>query len=223
MTRWAAYPWFALGALVAALALVPADPAFAGKPKLKGRIDKGVYTSGAKLFRVSVPPSRNWAGVPFTISDASETKADRFDMVLFDVKDFGEMLTACARPMPPEVAARYAKAESPMEPLARAALHTWDHLPPELTLLSDSSLADSTSRLLLYRAPKGSLLAQSTGGEAPERFDAIVAVAVTVRKGVFLYAIGQSDMGVMNPDEAVNIADLKEAMRTFFGSLTLLE
>ena len=220
VARWASIILFAMVAV--------ASPCVgtAGKAKLKGKIEKGIYTSGRKLFRVEVPQAGNWAGVPFRASDFSETGKNEFDAVVFEVSDFGERLVACGRPMPPDVAASYAQNDSmPLTALVRMALQNLGHQPEALTVLSESPLPSDgeAAKIFVFRSSKGSILAQSTGGGKPEPFDAVLAVAATVRRGTFLYAIGQNDGGSMSQDEGTKAKELEAAVRAFFGSLELVE
>ncbi len=189
--------------------------------RLKGTLRDGQYTSSRSLFSVPVPKASNWAGVPFRTQDQSETREGNFDMVVFYVEDFGEVLLASVRHIP-QVALENMARDDPQNVsrnLARKALGDWRHNLAEEPDLEEElfvSTAYGQAALHIYRVPKGSLL-QRIAGSGSESFDVLIAVIAVKRNDHMISAIAERDYEPLEKER------LRARLQGFFSDLAVTE
>ena len=192
----------------------------------RGTVSAGTYTSAQKLFSVQVPRPSNFAGVPFAIRDEDTATADagRQDCVVFEVREFGEVLVAGLRRDPGAIVDGMSRDEKRglLSDRADRVLSKWRKFPaqPEVTEEAFVATPHGESLLRFYRAEKGSLIARARGRipTASDRLDAVVAVIVAIEAKALVFAIAESDFDIVGPNAGKEA--LKRRIQTFFASIS---
>jgi hypothetical protein len=192
--------------------------------RLKGRLADGKYTSPRSLFTVPVPKASNWAGVAFTIQEATETGDRNYDTVVFYVKDFGEVLLASVRRIPQVALDNMAKddPQNVVKNLADKALDDWrQNLTEEPTVVEEDLVSTpyGQAAVRIYKVVKGSLLQRTVGGsgKGPESFDVLIAVIAAKRNDHMISAIAENDANALEKDR------LRARLQQFFGGMVVPE
>jgi hypothetical protein len=209
---------------------------------LNGKVARGKYTSPRGLFAVRIPKASNWAGVPFTIEEASEAGERNYDTVAFYVRDFGEVLLVSVRRIPPQALDEMAKddAANVVKNLADKALSDWrQDVAEEPTILEDELVATpyGQAALRLYRVPKGSHMQGTSGGSGQETTfpDALIAIVAAKRNDHMISAIAEHDASFLEVQHkfrglSVELSEhmekkdrekLKERLLEFFDSVVV--
>lgn len=220
------------------LAIVTPD---ASAEQLKGKVSRGKYTSPRGLFVVRVPEASNWARVPFTIEEASETGDRNYDSVFFYVKDFGEVLQASVRRIPLSATDEMSKDDpvNVVKTLADKALSDWRQDMTEVPSPLVDELVPTPygqAALRIYRVPNGSQMRGNIGpGQEPIFPDAVVAVVAVRRNDQMISAIAESDFSFLQVQtqfhrmpnelrehmEEEDRKELKARLLEFFGGMTV--
>jgi hypothetical protein len=187
------------------------------------------YSSPQNLFSVQVPRSSNWANVPFSMKDTSvnQPKVGDYDLVAFEVNDFGEALIASVRRIPDDVLDKMKQDDNKkiLSNLARKALYDWRDFPLEARVVEETYLTTpyGESLLHIYMAEKGSLLRRATGGRRPtasDTFDTLIAVIVARKEKYYVYAIAENDAEGDGTDK--NKEALRQRAQAFFASVVVM-
>jgi hypothetical protein len=182
-----------------------------GGPEQSKSKDDGVYTGANGILRVSIPPSSNWAGVPYTPNALDDKGDTHYDKVLFSVDDFGEYLVAGARYLPDEAIARMNQDELDVQlrAISEAALFGWRSDLEDLPSVVEESFLDSKhghTLRRLYLAENGSLIVNvrfDKGTAQAERFDTYIVSLVSKKGNVLVYAFAQNDQSPDNAEELI--------------------
>ncbi len=185
---------------IVTILLLVAMSADVSAEKLKGKVAQGKYTSPRGLFAVRVPKASNWAGIPFTIEEASEAGERGYDTVVFYVRDFGEVLLVSVRRIPPLALNEMAKddAGNVVKNLTDKALSDWrQDLAEEPTVLEDELVSTryGQAAVRMYIVPNGSHM-QGTGsgsGQVTAFPDALIVVIAAKRNDHMISAIAEDD------------------------------
>jgi hypothetical protein len=180
----------------------------------RGTVAEGRYTSPNDLFTVGIPKPSNFAGVPYSISEATADEvgeARQQDIVTFFVNDFGTYLVAGVLRVSADVAARLeTDRRMGLRDLCSGAVRGWrldlETLPaPAQESFVDTPLGEAV--VAVYRVPKGSFLraAQGRRPTADDRFDTNVACAAGRRGTVLVHVVAQNDSA---PDDAGAVAQM---------------
>lgn len=189
--------------------------------RLKGTLRDGQYISPRNLFSVPVPKASNWAGVPFTIQEESETGDRNYDTVAFYVKDFGELLLVSVRRIP-QIALDDMARDDPQNVsrnLASKALSDWRQNLTEVPDFEDEyfvSTAYGQAALHIYRVAKGSLV-QEISRNGPESFDVLIAVIAVKRNDHMISAIAENDYEPLEKER------LRARLQGFFSGMVVAE
>jgi hypothetical protein len=181
---------------------------------LRGTIADGQYTSPNGLFTVAIPQPSNFAGIPYSLSEATADEVGESreqDIVTFSVNDFGTYLVAGVLRVPADVAARMdADRQNALRNLCAGAVRGWrldlDTLPPPAQeSFVDTPLGEAA--VGIYRIEKGSFLVAATGRRPTQedRFDTNVACVAGRRGTVLVHVVAQNDSA---PDDAVAVAQM---------------
>jgi hypothetical protein len=188
----------------------------------RGVVSGDKYSSPRNWFSVQVPKSANWANAPFAIQDTSvnQPKVSNYDLVAFEVKDFGEVLITGVRHIPDDVLDKMKQDDnrSVLSNLAYNALNEWRDFPIKPKVVEETYLTTphGESLLRVYMAEKASLLVSATGRRptASDKFDTLIAVIVAKQKNHYVYAIAENDA-------EVNKEALKRRVQSFFASVVV--
>ncbi|WP_347275451.1 NBR1-Ig-like domain-containing protein [Candidatus Kuenenia sp.] len=190
-----------------------------------GVVSEDKYSSPRNWFSVQVPKSSNWANVPFSIMDTSvnQPKGNNYDLVTFEVKDFGEVLIASVRDIPDDVLDKMKRdnKRTILSNLANKALSDWRDFPIKSKVVDETyvSTPHGKSLLRVYKAEKASLLVRASGHRptASDTFDTLIAVIVAKQKNHYIYAIAENDAESNGADK--NKDALKRTVQSFFASV----
>ncbi len=201
----------------------------------QGRIADGKYFSARGWFSVPIPKSSNFAQVPFSTQDKSINNSEaNFELVIFSVKDFGEILIAGVDYFTDEFIEKRMKQDdhrTVLSNLADMALRfntdlnaiTARGFPTRPKVIEETYLNTSYGEALfrIYMAEKGSLLARATGRmpTAADTFDTLIAVIVAMQKNNFIYAIAENDAESGGTDK--NKEALKRRAQSFFAGVAV--
>jgi len=201
----------------------------------KGKLADGKYHSARGWFDVPVPKSSNFAQIPFSMQDKSLNNPEaNFEIVVFSVKDFGEILIAGVDYYTDDFIEKRMKQDSHrtvLSHLADMALRFNPDVnsvnsrvfPTRPRVLEEGYLNTPYGEALLrvYKAEKGSVLVRATGRRpTPEdTFDTLIAVIVAMQKNDFIYAIAENDAEGGGTDG--NKEALKRRTQSFFAGLAV--
>lgn len=193
----------------------------------RGVLSGDKYVSPRNWFSVQVPKSSNWANVPFTIQDTSvnQPKVGNYDLVAFEVKDFGEVLITSVRLIPDDVLDKMKQADNRtvLSNLAYKALYDWRNFPKKLKVVEETYLSTphGESLLRVYMAEKASLLVRATERRpnTSDTFDTLIAVIVAKQKNHYVYAIAENDAEGNGTDK--NKEALKRRAQSLFASVVV--
>ncbi len=191
----------------------------------RGTVSGNVYSSSRNWFSVNLPKSSNMANIPFSIKDTSVSlpNVDNYDLVTFEVKDFGEVLIACVGSIPNNVTdiIKETDDQTLLSNLANKALDDWRDFPIEPKVVEESFLTTSHGKSLLrfYKAENGSLLMRSSGSDtiSLSNFDTSIAVIVAKNNNHFVYAIAENDIESSAMDKKNDV--LKRRLQSFFDNI----
>jgi Ig-like domain from next to BRCA1 gene/HEAT repeats len=191
----------------------------------RGVVSGDKYGSPRNWFSVQVPKSSNFANIPFSIQDTSvnQPKVGNYDLVAFEVKDFGEALITGVRQISDDVLDKRKQDDNRtvLSNLAYKALYDWRNFPIKPKVVEEKYLSTphGESLLRVYMAEKGSLLAGAAGRRptASDTFDTLIAVIVAKQKNHYVYAIAEND--AEGEGAAKNKEALKQRAQSFFESV----
>ena len=200
-----------------------------------GRVADGKYYSARGWFSVPMPRSSNWAQAPFSVQDKSVASPEaNYEIVVFSVKDFGEVLIAGVDHVSDDFIAKNVKPNghrTVLSNLSTMALHfntdvsgvSARQFPVRPSVVEEGYLDTSHGEALfrVYRAEKGSLLARATGRvpTSADTFDTLIAVVVALNKNQFVYAVAENDAEGNGSDG--NKEALKQRVQAFFASMSV--
>jgi hypothetical protein len=201
----------------------------------QGRVADGRYYSARGWFDVPVPKSSNFAQVPFSIQDKSLNNSEaNFEIVVFSVKDFGEILIAGVDYFADDFIETRMKQDSHRTVLSHladmalrfnpdVAADSARSFPTRPKVLEESYLSTLYGEALLrtYKAEKGSFLVRATGRRpTPEdTFDTLIAVIVAMQKNDFIYAIAENDAEGQGTDGNKEV--LTRRAQSFFAGVAV--
>jgi len=201
----------------------------------QGKIADGKYTSARGWFDVPVPRSSNFARVPFSMQEKSIDNSEaNFEIVVFSVKDFGELLIAGVDYFTDDFVGKRMKQDSHrtvLSNLADMALRFNPDVngvgargfPARPKVVEETHLNTPYGEALLrvYMAERGSLLVSAAGRRPTpaDAFDTLIAVVVAMQKNNFIYAIAENDAEGGGTDR--NKDALKRRAQSFFTSVTV--
>ncbi len=185
------------------------------------------YTSPRNWFSVQVPKSSNWANVPFSMVDTgvNQPGVGNYDLVKFEVNDFGEVLITSVRHIPDSVLDKMKQDDNRtvLSHLAYKALYDWRGFPIKPKVVEETYLSTphGESLLRVYMAEKASLLVSATERRptASDTFDTLIAVIVAKQENHYVYAIAENDAEGNGTDK--NKEALKRRVQSFFASVAV--
>jgi hypothetical protein len=201
----------------------------------QGKVADGKYASARGWFDVPIPKSSNFAQVPFSTQDKSINNSEaNFEIVIFSVKDFGEVLIAGVDYFTDDFIDKRMKQDSHrtvLSNLADMALRFNTDVngvgsrgfPTRPKVVEETYLDTPYGEALfrVYMAEKGSLLVRATGGRPTpaDTFDTLIAVTVAMQKNNFIYAIAENDAEGQGTDR--NKEALKRRLQSFFAGVAV--
>ena len=201
----------------------------------RGKIADGTYYSARGWFSVPTPKPSNWAQAPFSIQDKSVASAEAdYEIVVFSVKDFGEVLIAGVDHMPDDLIAKQVKQDgrrTVLSNLSAMALHFNTDVnaagarqfPVKPKIVEERYLDTPHGEALfrIYRAERGSMLTRATGRvpTSADTFDTLIAVVVALNKNRLVYAIAENDAEGNGSDG--NREALKGRVQAFFAGVSV--
>ncbi len=183
-------------------------------------------TSKGKLFSIAVPQSLNFAGLPFEVRHTAKGGASPFDLITFQVKDFGEVYIVSVRVIAPADRERMAAGPIPhtLASLSRTALYDWRgqlskdpgvrlQQEPEIVIDQPDDTHLGPGLLRIYLARGGSLLVLEGGGLPPRREDVLIGVLLVKQTDRYVYVVAEHG-------DAGGQEGLIEGMRAVFASIS---
>jgi hypothetical protein len=154
----------------------------------------------------------------------NQPKGSNYDLVIFEVKDFGAVLIASVRHIPDGVLEKMTEDDNHtvLSSLSDKALHSWRNfvIKPKIAEETYLSTTHGESILRVYNAEKGSLLLRASGHRPTEAdtFDTTIAVIAAKQKNHYVFAIAEN----YAEDNSIERKEaLKRRVQSFFSSVAV--